>query len=94
MQAGDGADRTFEHVYEYLPLDVPSARTIRKLAAFDGELRCRSCVRLGMLRGCVGVKLLRRLLVVLYSQSAANLRTTGGRGGGGSLPAAQISTIR
>jgi len=32
-----GSDRTFQHVYEFLPLEVPSARSIRKLAAFDGE---------------------------------------------------------
>jgi hypothetical protein len=51
-QAGDGADRTFEHVFEYLPLEVPSARTIRKLAAFDGKWQCGNCGRLGMLGGC------------------------------------------
>lgn len=32
-----GSDRTFQHVYEFLPLEVPSARSIRKLAAFDAD---------------------------------------------------------
>lgn len=35
--SGAGSDRTFERVYEYLPMEVPSARSIRRLAAFDGE---------------------------------------------------------
>jgi hypothetical protein len=43
LQVGssEGADRTFERVHVYLPLEVPSARTIRRLAAFHGEAqRC------------------------------------------------------
>jgi hypothetical protein len=41
LQVGssEGADRTFERVHVYQPLEVPSAHTIRKLAAFDGERR-------------------------------------------------------
>lgn len=39
LQVGssEGADRTFERVHVHQPLEVPSAHTIRRLAAFDGE---------------------------------------------------------
>lgn len=40
--SAEGSDRTFERVAEYLPMEVPSARTIRRLTAFDGERGCFS----------------------------------------------------
>lgn len=35
--SAEGSDRTFERVAEYLPMEVPSARSIRRLAAFDAD---------------------------------------------------------